>query len=486
MLSFVVQSITAEIQGIGFKRIRSLSEIESGFNYVIMAIDQQGVGHILTSVEKKNGKLAAKTIKNTLDTLWESSHLDKWNIQRNQKGYTLCVDTTSKCIKLGKSATDLLIGTEPSYWNFEMDDTTFVCKSVKKEKTSRCIKYSEGETCDYFGYYVTDNKGYLNLSLYKEFSYSVSPADSTLDESGTKRLTGGWTKEQLAKVDFEGVSELDLTGIRAWPISTMPFLHWKEPCNVLIYVDEGHKEKVHKEWKNVVVCSANGNYLLRPMVLCDKTPFRFSRAFHVGTDSLSYLRHITDSNWETLYLPFRVTKMPPEFLFKTVDGIKENGLITSEAHHGEAYTPLLFKRNEGGSVSSLSFFSEDQIVSMKKEDGMEDGFYGNMSRKTILENNENAFFLNMLGTSFVKAAPTSYLDPFRCYLIYKNEQHQSKSITIDNENTTTIFPAISQKGGTVKIYSIKGILLSEGKTWNEATKNLNAGIYIENRKIIKK
>lgn len=473
LLTLSIASSFAEVITV-FQKIKTIEEVEDDVRYIFVSIDENGKGYMLTEESTGSNKFVGKDIGVLSNQIEESSDLVFWKIKKSSDGFNIVSAQDGGYISNKKATTNLTKSKTPYSWNLLAKDSLF-CFSCS-DNAKRRIALNYGWELNPFGAY-TETLGYLDITLYKETDIEIPPSDSIENENGLKELKGGWTKESLANVDFQNITELDLTGIDVFPLSTLPFKNMEEQSNAIIYIKGSQKSKINDNWKNVVLCTDEGNKLLRPMVLHDKQPFNISRSFHVGKDSLVYTRSFTDNQWQTLFLPFAPYESDKDIIIKGIDKIGSDSLVLSTKESVNAQEPLLIRYNGDNVDFTFTFKSKEQSLEPDNGESTNQSFIGTFHVKETTESDNGIFMLDSEGKKFVLTTTGSWLSPFRCYLLLENNSY--KSFMIDEDELLSI-EEIKKGNPENIIYNIYGRKISTGKTWRDAASSLPSGIYIEN------
>ena len=457
-----------------YKRITTIDEVLDDAKYIFVAIDSKGVGFMLTEESADGKRLIGKNIGVLSTQIEESSDFVCWKIRKSTDGFNIISAKDGEYLGNKSNTTNLTKSKTPYSWSLSDKDSLFLFSC--SDNPNRILSLNYGFETNHFGAYISAI-GYLNITLYKETIIDIPPSDSVETEYGLKVLKGGWTKECLANVDFRNITELDLTGIDVFPLSTLPFNNMEEQSNTVIYIKESQKSKINDSWKNVVLCADEGNRLLRPMVLDDKHPFRISRSFHVGKDSIVYTRHFTDNYWQTLFLPFASSESDKDIIVKGIDRIENDTLVLSSREKVKAHDPLLIRYDGGDTNFAFTFKSQEQILMPDSSVYQNESLIGTLQGIETTESDKNIFMLDTEGKNFVLTSTGSWIYPFRCYLLLMN--NSSKSIRIDGDELLSI--ANQQKDSHLNtIYDVYGRKVSIGKKWGDISSYLPNGIYIEN------
>ena len=282
---------------------------------------------------------------------------------------------------------------------------------------------------------ATDLKKYLTVDAEKGFvlradsemvaqkmqpAYWVAvgkPAAYEMTAQGTKVLSGSWSSDRLSEIDFEDVSALDMTNILL-PLEPKPFKRSGEGNNHLFYVAKESASYCPSSWKSVVLQNAEGECtFLDSLQLEDREQWVLDRKIKVGSGQVVYHREVhADGGWETLYLPFDAT-VPEDYLAEHYIGVSPDGgeVYFEKTRDIKAHEPVLIQYAGELSEPKVHF----QVVSNKGEMTPEvpsptpfKGVYLPM----LVESGDVKYLLDAGGRSFVRAAATSGLAPFRAYL----------------------------------------------------------------------
>ena len=248
--------------------------------------------------------------------------------------------------------------------------------------------------------------------------YYAEAPQSEVTEQATMVLKGGWSRSALQNLELtEKVRSVDLTQTEL--PCRFPLLHWTEHPNVAIYMNACDTACVNKAQKAVVACNAEGNELIRPFTLQDKQPFAFDRDFLVRASQMSYVRQSPDKNWQTLYLPFSVSK-PTSLELRQFKEMENGEVLFVYGSQIEAYSPSLFR----SSAKTLTFSCDGQMI--KSTPSMATGSFIGVSENRSVT---NMYALSSDGSSFVRCLDGSYISPFRCYLLLDNAENEVKIIS---------------------------------------------------------
>ena len=298
-------------------------------------------------------------------------------------------------------------------------------------------------------------------------------------DSGLKMLKGGWSALALADIQWDGADALDLTEI-SLPVNIQPFLHLPPKNNHLIYVSEEGSEIVSPIWKNVVVCRTDGqNRLLGNLRLEDRCDFQLHRPVICDAGQVYYERSVyADLGWETLCLPFDA-EIPENFVGEEFCGVSDGGtLLFKSTRNVHANVPLIIKslhyRPDGATVDLR--LSSKGMTLLPKKDKETDFFFGTYHSITVGDG-EIYYFLDQRGTSFVKAAKSSHLSPFRGY-VRAEHQMAVKHIDMPTGCDQTISDRMVDQRPN-GIYTLDGRHLSRDIV---NVKSLPSGVYIINGK----
>ena len=133
--------------------------------------------------------------------------------------------------------------------------------------------------------------------------YFAAVADTMREDfqHGIKTLSGGWSAQRLAELDWQDVRALDLRNATL-PARPLTFKYLPAKANKPIYISKTEKEVVPETWPFVIA----ENLLLKDVYLQDKEPIYVPYPFNLDGQTITYEREMIDGNWETLCLPFTV------------------------------------------------------------------------------------------------------------------------------------------------------------------------------------
>lgn len=236
---------------------------------------------------------------------------------------------------------------------------------------------------------------------------------------GFLQLLGGWSVPALSSVEInKELTALDLREA-VLPFS-MPLLSLNENPNALIYVSQTDNVCLSPGQNHVVLCGSSGNHLQGDLVLEDKYPFQPLLPFSVDEGQLTYKREVTDSGWQTLYLPFSIQSVPVGYSLYKYKGMQTDGILINATSDLDAYEPSCF-RLESAREGIVVFKSKAQTIGLPPESST--SFVGSLSSVTTFPN--NAYALSADGSSFVPIQSGSFLYPFRVYIIWVGDTSNS-------------------------------------------------------------
>lgn len=242
------------------------------------------------------------------------------------------------------------------------------------------------------------------------------PPVSTLTNS-LLTLSGAWDANQLAAINWQGVSALDLTAL-SLPLHTLPFVN-QPSRNMPIYINQSDADVVPATW-NFVISDAQ---LLRPTTLIDRQTLHIPHPFFAETNMLTYTRDFSsDGMWETLFLPFDTT-VPNGYIAETLSSITDNQLIFEETQTVPANVPVIIRKtssNQDNPTLTLRCTAGNVMTNASSTPR----FFGTYQPLNITSSKENIYLLHKDGTAFVRADAGSSLDPFRAYLKLNSTEAQ--------------------------------------------------------------
>lgn len=366
-------------------------------------------------------------------------------------------------------------------------DGAFLLKNADGQFLQYSLKPSEAETEAkwqiYNGYIATFEKTprYL-VYINREHCFRVTtPYDATLklatptffqhlgsepelsNEAGLLTLTGAWSKERLAEVSFEDAAALDISGI-SLPVNCADFRKYPAEANIPIYVAEEDAELVPETWNFAVA----GNRLLRETTLFDKKSIYIPKEITFEDGQISYKRTpLGDGGWETICLPFDA-ETPKEYTFESLEDIENNNLIFKDANQISRDIPLIFARRAGKEPGEMLVKAKAGSLKGYVNSGSE-GFHGVYQRLNVESADENYYFLNEDGTTFVRAAKGSGLSPFRAYIRLNRTSNAPLYINfratgISLPRTSTGKDTFTIDGRRADVHKAgKGLYISDGK-----------------------
>ena len=259
-------------------------------------------------------------------------------------------------------------------------------------------------------------------------------------QHGIKTLSGGWSAQRLAELDWQDVRALDLRNATL-PARPLTFKYLPAKANKPIYISKTEKEVVPETWPFVIA----ENLLLKDVYLQDKEPIYVPYPFNLDGQTITYEREMIDGNWETLCLPFTVNDWPKSFDVQELIKITQNGakldLGFDKAQKIQANQPVIL-RGKG----KLKLQAREGLVVTQEAEGI---FKGNYDSKDI----NQAYLLSNDGNTFVNAASGSHLSPFRAYILLDKDH---KTIDVKYNIITQIRPQQVISRDKI-LYSIDGI-----------------------------
>ncbi|MCG2649898.1 hypothetical protein [Alloprevotella tannerae] len=272
--------------------------------------------------------------------------------------------------------------------------------------------------------------------------YFAAVADTMREDfqHGIKTLSGGWSAQRLAELDWQDVRALDLRNATL-PARPLTFKYLPSKANKPIYISKTGKEVVPETWPFVIA----DNLLLKDVYLQDKEPIYVPYPFNLDGQTITYEREMIDGNWETLCLPFTVDDWPKSFDVQELVKVTQNGskldLGFDKAQKIQANQPVIL-RGKG----KLKLQAREGLVVTQEAEGI---FRGNYDSKDI----NQAYLLSNDGNSFVNAASGSHLSPFRAYILLDKDY---KTIDVKYNIITQIRPQQVISRDKI-LYSIDGI-----------------------------
>ena len=290
---------------------------------------------------------------------------------------------------------------------------------------------------------------------------------------GLKQLTGAWSAERLADIDWTATLALDLCAA-ALPLQVRPFRLQPQGSNTLFYIRDADAPSLQQVDGILVGCSQTPARILRGGTLRDKQPLLIDRDIQLEANALLYERlFLQDGGWETLCLPFAIS-LPQGIYAEQMVSQVDNVLNFAPISEIPAHTPVIVcdTRIEN-SPSPIALKAQAGILQPEPEwTGSLLGNYQWMEVGTTTS--ANVFLLNADGTTFVRAAAGSRLAPFRAYFVGTGSQPLQLRHEADGITATTA-PAASPSA----VYTLDGRRLSPTRA------PLRAGLYIRNgRKVL--
>ena len=290
---------------------------------------------------------------------------------------------------------------------------------------------------------------------------------------GLMRLTGAWSAERLADIDWTATLALDLCAAEL-PQQVRPFRQQPQGSNTLFYIRDADAPSLQQVDGILVGCSQTPARILRGGTLRDKQPLLIDRDIQLEAGALLYERlFLQDGGWETLCLPFAIS-LPQGIYAERMVSQADNVLNFAPISEIPAHTPVIIcdTRNET-SPSPIALKAQAGILQPEPEwTGSLLGNYQWMEVGTTTL--ANVFLLNADGTTFVRAAAGSRLAPFRAYFVGTGSQPLQLRHEADGITATTA-PAASPSA----VYTLDGRRLSPTRA------PLKAGLYIrDGRKVL--
>ena len=339
-------------------------------------------------------------------------------------------------------------------------------------------------TCETPARYLVYANGQLALARVEEgedvpaaavldFAPLGQEADTLLTPTGLKRLTGAWSAERLAALDWTATYALDLCAAEL-PLRLQPFRLQPQGGNTIFYIRDTDAASLEQVSGILVGCKQTPARILRGGTLHDKQPLLIDRNIELEEGALTYERRfLRDGGWETLCLPFAL-RLPQGLNAERLDRWEEDALRFAPISEIPAHTPVIVcdTRSETNS-SPTTLQAQAGIIRPYTE--WTSSLAGNYHWMEVgATTTANVFLLNAEGTAFVRAATGSRLAPFRAYLVSTGSQplqlrHETDGIT------TPAMPA----AGPAAVYTLDGRRLSPTHG------PLKAGLYIRNgRKVL--
>ncbi len=251
----------------------------------------------------------------------------------------------------------------------------------------------------------------------------VTPQATQTISGGTLIISGGLSALELAELDWQGATWLDLT---ACPLPAHPqtFTERPEGQNTLIIVNPDDARFVPNTWDFVVTKDATYT-LLTPATLTDRVALRLPADISISAGQVRYVRRLVgDGNWETLSLPFAAlagAEVEVEAVSETDDeAVYFSPVTTISAGQGIIFRP------RDNAATEVTFVALNGTLTTATTPPLQ-GYY---ETHTITSSSASPLFLlNNDGTYFVRAATGSRLAPFRAAL------HTTTMHTIRHKNT---------------------------------------------------
>lgn len=258
------------------------------------------------------------------------------------------------------------------------------------------------------------------------------------DAQGTAVLTGAWSAAALESLPLAGLTALDLSHI-SLPRTAATLL--PENPNTLIYIRHDETGFVPTEWKNVIATEGETGTALTHISLTDRVPFHTPHPF-IAAQGITYNREaFTDGGWETLCLPFDVSRLPDGFIFEKAENFNGDEITFSPTDEIVANSPVIFisateKLSTGN--ATLNIQANDVCVDTQKKPSASP-LRGNYTNFTVDSLIGSCYLLNESGTAFVMADASSALAPFRAYLF---DNHSGTTVRVFHSPATATGPII--------------------------------------------
>ena len=334
-------------------------------------------------------------------------------------------------------------------------------------------------TCEASARYLVYENGQLALASRGEgeevaaaavlgFAPLGAPADTLLTRTGLKHLTGAWSAERLAGIDWTATYALDLTAAEL-PLLLHPFRLQPQAANTIFYIRDADAPSLEQVDGILVGCSQTPAHLLRGGTLHDKQPLLIDRDIDLEAGALAYERQFQqDGGWETLCLPFAI-RLPEGLNAEQQVGWENNLLSFAPIGEIPAHTPVIVcDTRSQTSPSPTTLTALGGLIQPCRE--WTSSLAGNYQWMEVgATPSANIFLLQADGTAFVRAAEGSRLAPFRAYLVATGGQPFRLHHEADGIDTTSM-PA----AGSGAVYTLDGRCLSPTHG------PLKTGLYIRN------
>lgn len=251
---------------------------------------------------------------------------------------------------------------------------------------------------------VEEDKAQLDAA----FVTVATEAQRVLSNQGVCKLSGGWTASALSSLDWSGVKCLDLCDL-ALPINSTAFTQKPQSHNTPIFVSNTMLDYVPMSWPFVVECGTS-NQLYSSVTLIDGEGFYTDRSFSVSNGQLTYKRNVKQAGcWETICLPFKATVK--NYRLAAFEQLSDDSLHFAATSTLSQGIPYLIKSAQSGIIELTS-----NACTIIPDLDTSEIFRGTYNSLSVGNENEYIYLLSPTEQSFVHAAATSTLAPFRAYL----------------------------------------------------------------------
>lgn len=300
-----------------------------------------------------------------------------------------------------------------------------------------------------------------------------SPGTVKTCGNGGKVYDGRFNSHLVSLALDSATTSLDFT--KAVLPNRLTDFKYADTTNCIVYMRSEDVECAPKQWRNVVSVNGNGAHLVRKMDLHDGMPFFALHTFTAGKDSLVYTRVFPKDGWNTIILPFAVSKVSEETEFFAPTRIENNYVILEKSGAVNALTPYIMRLGQGGygNVSVTFTAAEGAEVSSSTPEWEAGGLNGTFSRFEPPVSKAAYMFLSNDGCTFSLAAPGSFLAPFRCGFMFPLAEGTRGLRLI--ENGTVGIKDFVRKTVLDKVFDINGVRIP-------GADSMPNGIYIINGK----
>lgn len=246
-------------------------------------------------------------------------------------------------------------------------------------------------------------------------SVAGESAASDISSDGCMTLSGAWSAERLAELDWAGVSVLDLSKM-SLPLQLAAFKYRDPSVNTIIYVAKESVATIPQHWYFTVSCGDETNFqLIRAAHIVDRADLTLLYPFYAESGTLTYSRQMSDDGgWETLCLPFDCT-MPDEVSAGACLSV-ENGQLQCEAiKKVEAGNAVLVRKN-ADAKSSKAIVWTNASGWVTDVINVENCLQGTYTQVQYDQSEESKYLLDNAGMNFVRVRSGSTLPPFRAEL----------------------------------------------------------------------